>query len=343
MNKLYELKGYVSKYYTKYSGFIDKAVKFTVALLAFTFINQNIGFLSILSNSFITVLLAVICMLLPTPMTVVFAMLVTLIQLLTLSVSALLVVGMFFLIMYGFYMRYASKNAIIILIVPIAFMLHIPVVVPIVLGLIATPICILPMSIGAMGYYMIHYIKTNSTLLETVGEGGMLQQVGNYAPQIMVNKEMWCSVIAFAICLILVYNVRRMAVDYAWEIAIVAGVLGNINAMAYGYIIMDISLSDVSLIVGSIVAVVIAFVVKFFVFSVDYTRTERLQFEDDEYYYYVKAVPKVSVTVPEKTVKHINERQKTGVIDTEQVKQMEERKEKDESEIQKIIEEELKL
>mgnify|MGYP003202143642 FL=1 len=53
---------------------------------------------------------------------------------------------------------------------------------------------------------------------------------------------------------------------------------------------------------------------EFFLFSVDYSRTERLQFEDDEYYYYVKAIPKISVTAPEKTVKHINERKETGGI-----------------------------
>ena len=34
-------------------------------------------------------------------------------------------------------------------------------------------------------------------------------------------------------------------------------------------------------------------------------RAEKVQFEDDEYYYYVKAVPKVTVTRPEKQVKQI--------------------------------------
>ena len=58
----------------------------------------------------------------------------------------------------------------------------------------------------------------------------------------------------------------------------------------------------------------IGFIMEFFLFSVDYSRTERLQFEDDEYYYYVKAIPKISVTAPEKTVKHINERKETGEI-----------------------------
>jgi hypothetical protein len=79
------------------------------------------------------------------------------------------------------------------------------------------------------------------------------------------------------------------------------------------------------------------------VFSVDYTRTEYLQFEDDEYYYYVKAVPKAAVAIPEKTVKRINERQKTGVIDSEQIAELEkiEKQKEDDSEIQRIIDEEL--
>lgn len=330
MNRLLEAKGYVSKYYAKHSNIVDKAIKFIVAILSLTFINQNIGFSEIISKPFMTIILSLICMMLPAPMTIVFMVIATLLQLLTLSSGATIVAGVLFVIMYGFYIRYAPGKSIVILLMPIAFMLHIPVAVPIVLGLIGSPICILPVSMGTIVYYLIDYVQSNSTLLGTVGEGGVMEQVATYAQQILVNREMWCSIIAFAICLLLVYNVRRMSVDYSWEIAIIAGTLGNINAMAYGYIIMDIKLSYVSLIVGSIVAVLIAFIVKFFVFAVDYTRTEKLQFEDDEYYYYVKAVPKVSVTIPEKTVKRIHEVQKTGVIDTEQIKETEEKEEEKE-------------
>ena len=54
------------------------------------------------------------------------------------------------------------------------------------------------------------------------------------------------------------------------------------------------------------------------IFSVDYSRTQRMQFEDDEYYYYVKAVPKIVVSAPEKTVKKINERQEWSQKETEE-------------------------
>ena len=46
----------------------------------------------------------------------------------------------------------------------------------------------------------------------------------------------------------------------------------------------------------------VGLVLQFFFFNLDYTRTERVQFEDDEYYYYVKAVPKIYVANTEKKV-----------------------------------------
>ena len=46
------------------------------------------------------------------------------------------------------------------------------------------------------------------------------------------------------------------------------------------------------LIVGNIISLLIAFILQFLFMNLDYARTERVQFEDDDYYYYVKAVPR---------------------------------------------------
>ena len=344
MQKLFEMKGYLTKYYAKYSKIVDKTIQFVLALLTFTYINQNIGFSDIIANPIMTIVLSLICMLLPMSMIVVLATIVTIVQVVTVSVGMTIVFLILFVVLYAFYFRFASGKALILLLTPIAFMFQIPVVIPIVFGLVGTPICILPITAGTVIYYTIDYIKTNGSLFTSVGDMDLLTQIGTYVQAIFANREMWCVIISFAVCLLLVYSVRRLSVDYAWEIAIIAGTLGNINVMAYGYIVMDIQLSYVSLIVGSLVGILIALLLKFLVFSVDYTRTEYLQFEDDEYYYYVKAVPKATVAIPEKTVKRINERQKTGVIDAEQIVELEKmtKNSDDDSEIQRIIDEELK-
>ena len=67
----------------------------------------------------------------------------------------------------------------------------------------------------------------------------------------------------------------------------------------------DTHISIGLLIVGMVISLLIAKVLQFFCFNVDYSRTEYVQFEDDEYYYYVKAVPKNSVAQAKKKVKKI--------------------------------------
>ena len=59
---------------------------------------------------------------------------------------------------------------------------------------------------------------------------------------------------------------------------------------------------------STFVSALIVFVVQFFIFNVDYSRTENVQFEDDEYFYYVKAIPKISVKARNVNVKRINYR-----------------------------------
>ena len=353
MEKIYETKEYILKFYTKYSRYIDWGVRFLLALLTFAFISNRVGFHQLLANPITTLGLSLVCTFLPVTMTVIFAAVVLLLQFFTLAPGAAVVSGMILIVMFSLYFRFTSGKAVILLLTPLAFTMNIPILIPIVFGLTGTPICVVPIAFGTVVYYMITYVKSYAAVIETVAESGMVAQVTTFTQQIFSNKEMWLSILSFTICLLVVYNIRRLAVDHAWKIAVAAGILANIILTTFGHVMMDVMISYVALIVGSIVAAIVAVILELFVFSVDYSRTEHLQFEDDEYYYYVKAVPKVSLAVPEKTVKKINVRQETEKekvnIEKEiekRAKAIEEEKriqmELEESEIQRIIEDELR-
>ena len=111
--------------------------------------------------------------------------------------------------------------------------------------------------------------------------------------------------ISFCVTTIIVYIIRRLSVDHAWTIAIFVGAVTNVIILLVGDLMYETGISVVSLILGTIAALAIAKVVEFFAFNVDYTRTEYVQFEDDEYYYYVKAIPKNTVAKSKRTVKKI--------------------------------------
>ena len=69
---------------------------------------------------------------------------------------------------------------------------------------------------------------------------------------------------------------------------------------------LNATVAMIPLLICTIAAVLLALVLEFFAFGGDYSRAERLEYEDDEYFYYVKAVPKASVATSERSIKKIN-------------------------------------
>ena len=56
---------------------------------------------------------------------------------------------------------------------------------------------------------------------------------------------------------------------------------------------------------GPIAGFLIAALAAFWIVVMDYSRTEYFEYEDDEYYYYVRAVPKISVTPRQLRIREI--------------------------------------
>lgn len=308
MSELLVWKEKLRKLYAKYSIYVDKGIQFVLAFATFMFVNSKLGYMKPIAQPVVTLVLAVLCTFLPTVFTVLTAAALVVAHLFSLSMGVAGAAAAVFVLMFIFYLRFTPKTAAVVLIVPLAYLLKIPFAAPILIGLAGTPVMMIPMALGVISYYMVMYVNTSAAGIKSI-EGGIVKEISLFIQEVFQNKEMWIVIAAFAVCLLVVYLLRKLSVDHAWEIAIISGAVVNIIILVCGEIFFDVSVSYGELIFGNIAACVIGFVTEFFIFAVDYTRTERLQFEDDEYYYYVKAVPKIQITPPEKTVKKINERQ----------------------------------
>ena len=188
---------------------------------------------------------------------------------------------------------------------PMLFAFKIPYAAPLVAGLLGNPFAAVTVACGVIVYYLITYMNVNASILGSSEAESVIQRFRDIFDGIFGNRAMLIIIAAFAVTVIMVYLIRKLSVDYAWTIAIVAGALLDIVILMVGDLIYDANFSIGGVILGSIAAMAAAFVVQFFRFNLDYSRTEKVQFEDDEYYYYVKAVPKMTVATPEKKVKKI--------------------------------------
>ena len=74
-------------------------------------------------------------------------------------------------------------------------------------------------------------------------------------------KSVTEQILAFSVTVILVYFIKRLAIDYAWTIAIAAGALADMMILLVGDLVFDTNGSIAMLIVGTIVSVLAAKVV----------------------------------------------------------------------------------
>lgn len=312
MTSLLVFREQLRKFYSRYELYITPVSKFLLALITLLVINGSIGYMSELKNFAVVLVLSLMCSFLPSNFIVILAALVTLGHLYKFSLECAVVALALFLLLFILYFRFSPKDTLVVILTPICFVFKIPYVIPIAAGLAGTPFSVVSVASGVVVYYTLHYMNASASVLNTFEEDGALEKFRYVIDGLMGNKTMFVTIVAFVATLLVVYFIRRLSVDYAWTIAVITGALLNIMILLFGDLMYNINLPIIGLIFGNLIAAAVAKALEFLVFNVDYSRTERVQFEDDEYYYYVKAIPKMTVAVSSKTVKKINTQRSKG-------------------------------
>ncbi|MBS6931403.1 MAG: ABC transporter permease [Lachnospiraceae bacterium oral taxon 082] len=310
MLQLYVFRNILKSFYAKYYSIIDKGIKYIILFTAMMLINMNLGYQTKLAVIHIPIVLSVIGAFLPYMAGVVIVAVFLLIHLFTASFELALIVGIIFILTIFLYYSFGKKDSVLLILVPIFFAIKIPYVIPLVVGLMGSAVSIIPILAGVLIYFTCLFAKQNIGLLTNTQSVDIAQRYTQAINGIFSNKTLLLFLIAFALATFIVYMVHKQNIDYAWQIAIAAGTITLLVSIFAGDFIFDISLPLLEFIIGLVVSVIFAYIYNFFVFSVDYTRTEYARFEDDDYYYFVKAVPKITITAADKKVQSFSTKKK---------------------------------
>lgn len=310
MTTLLVAKQYIKNFISKYEVYLKPLMKLIVALTAMMMINGQIGYMRRLDDISIVLIVALMCSFMPMNFIIFVAALFTVLHLYALSLECAVIVLVLFLVMFLLYFRFSPKDTLVVLLTPMCFILKIPYAMPLAMGLLGTPASAVSVGCGITVSYLVSYIADNAASFTGTDMEDMVARFRLIIDGFLNNRDMFLTIVAFAFTIIVVYIIRKMSVNYAWTIAILAGALMDVMVLLVGDLMFDTNVSIGGVIIGSIFSVLIAMIVQFFAFNVDYSRTEKVQFEDDEYYYYVKAIPKITVATPSKTVKKINSSRK---------------------------------
>lgn len=306
MTALLELRENLKKIYSRNEAFILPVIKFLLSFIVLSIINGKMGYMTKLDNMAIVLIVSLLCSFLPTGFMAFFAMMFAVLHMYALSIETAAVGLVVFLLLYLLFLRFTAKEALVVVLTPVFCMLKLPYVMPVAMGLIGTPASCVSVGCGVVVYYLLQTVITNAPTINSMGAEEATAKLRLLIDGMLGNKAMLVMIAAFAITVIVVYLIRRMSVDHSWTIAMVAGVMIEVMILLVGDLMYDTNLSIVSALLGAVVTLIACKIIEFFRFCLDYSRTEKVQFEDDEYYYYVKAVPKMTVAAPTNTVKKIN-------------------------------------
>ena len=289
MAVLLELKENFKRFYNKYDIYIVPVAKFIAALVSFLMLNASIGYMDKLNSPIIAVLVSVICAFLPNGFTIVMLSIFMIAHLYAISVEFALIALCVVLLMYLLYFRFTPKLGYLLILTVIYYIIN-----------------------TASAY---EAAVTNKSLTES------MLQVSYLIESLVKDKQMIVLIAALAVTVIVVYIIRRLKIDYAWGYAIGIGSVLQFIILVVCEIVFKTEFNIVLIVIGVILGALAGYICNVMFFAVDFRRTEYVQYEDDEYYYYVKAVPKINVAGEDVKVKQINARKTRKASDISDVRQ----------------------
>ncbi len=304
MTQLLVFRERMIQFYQRHARLLKLVFRFLISLLLFFAINREVGYDPALRSWYIVVGISIVGLVLPQQVLLFLAALYTTAHIYYVSGMLALTAGLIFALLYFVYIRFVPEHGYVILAVPLLFAIRIPYALPLLLGMVSAPVSLIPMSCGLAVYKLIQAMTvaigtaTDDTVL-------MYNQV---IQQTFSDRELYFMIGIFGIVMVLVYCIRNSSVAYAFHMAVPIGAIANIVLFLITNFISDSRINVWQLLVQTILSAGAAYCIQFFLVVLNYSGTEYLQFEDEEYYYYVKAVPKMSITTPNKHVKRFTTR-----------------------------------
>ena len=286
------IKDAIRDFLRKYDEVTTPLIRFVMSLILFWSINSMYGYSDLFERGMVVFLLSVICALVSSPVAVMLAAIMIIVNCFSVSTEVGLISALLVLIVYGTYMRMFPKCSWILAFVPIMYIFKLEFAVPIVVAIFAGASGIIPAVFGVLLFYFSEYTDEVASMLRTAADEEDVQPFTYIVDAILKNKEMLLTMMVFAVVIMITFVIYKLPVNYSWYIAIGVGAICMIIVYPVCGSTLDVEVSMGSVILGALIGAILGLVAQFCKGMVDYSKKEVVQFEDDDYYYYVKAIPK---------------------------------------------------
>ncbi|MDO4490438.1 MAG: hypothetical protein Q4B85_05185 [Lachnospiraceae bacterium] len=300
------LRDRLKNLYGEYDRYILPVIKYALALFSFISINRMLGYMQPLNNVVLILALSAVCGILPWNGIPVLGVLLVILHCFGLGMEVGVCAVVLYMVLLIFYFRFVPGDGLALVLTAATCNLGFPGIVPIGLGLMRGPVSALTAVCGMISWFFIRVVNEIAAPMKLSPDASLLSVVQGMLEGMMNNRELLLYVLVFGVVVLVVSLIKSTGVSWCAELAVL---LGGVLQVALAVLLAGLlgaELNLTSFMMGTVLAVLVSLLLNWLVYDVDYKRAEYLQFEDDTYVYYVKAIPKkctgpeaVEETLPE--------------------------------------------
>ncbi len=292
MSGLINIKNSIRNFCRKNDEYVMPLLKLIWTLTVFVTIRILFGYSGLMDKPVVIVLMAILTAVLPDGFLFFMVGVVIAVHSFSVSLESGAVFIVLFILIYCFYVRFFPKYAYAVMLLLVCYLFHLEYAAPIIIGLVAGIGGVVPAACGVVLYYFADALRTVNSLATSSAEADQLKAIETLANTFLNNKEMYSAIVTAAITVLVIGIIKKLSFDYSVYAAIGVGALANILAAILSGFIFSINVNLPAIAVGSLIGVAAALLVRLGMGVLDYKHTEHVEYEDDDYYYYVKAIPK---------------------------------------------------
>ena len=306
MDAFTQIRIKIKRFIGEHSVWFERGLRAVLTLILLSGIKTYFNYSDKLDSLFIVIVLVVLCAFLSYGTMSLIITLFLLGEIFSLSLQGGLITTGLLLTTYAFCRIFMAKQYLHIPGIPVFYQMHLTFLLPTEAALFGEYSEVVPLIGGTTVAFYLKQLRDNSAALtdgsDTVTPfslltGGVLQN------QLFILYLLSIIALFSAISIL-----RRMPIKFAGQLSVVFGILIEFIIMLSGYLMFDSRDRIPNLIICNLISLAIGLISSYLVMDLDYSRVEKVKFEDDDYTYYVMAVPKVKIADDQKEVKKITHR-----------------------------------
>ncbi len=292
MTRILEIREKIEAFYARAASYVDMVLRF--ALLMFLLLGMAGMFRneSVFANVFVILFVSFLGALLPFRALPVIVGIFSVGFAFTVGVDAGMALLLLYVTLYCLLLRFVPEDSLAFVLTPAALAFGLPALVPVVAGLRRRPPSILAIASGCFAWHVLQSISISTAALAALPAGDYPARIRLFFGSVLSNPGVIIEILALAAAFIVTYGIRRTGIDHAFLIGVVLGSLTCAFFIELGHLALGQSFQIASSLLGTLLVIAIGVVLQFFWFAPDFKRAESFDFMDDDFYYYVRVVPK---------------------------------------------------